>query len=431
MSEKNQNENINSSESSSQTASEALRAAFLELSNSALNIEKEIEQQTNILSAEEKPSLEEEVLVEEKKQKKEKKPKEKKFFKFAKKSESKKSEPVAEENQNTVMEESSASADENEIVPEEKIVEPENSVQNEKDSSVENVAEVTEKIEEPKSQKKAKKEKVVKEKKQKPVKEKKIKTGPNYWERLYAPEEKSGKISTGLWKTVMARELHSYFTSPIAYIVTALFLVSSGFLFFSTFFLGDRAELRNFFYRLPVLFSFFIPALTMRIFAEEKKSGSLETLMTLPVTTFDVVLGKYLATLISSLAMLVPTLSYVIACNMFGHPDGGPIWGGYIGAIFLAAAFTAVGLFSSSVTKNQILAFFMALAICIFSTFVGSFIVLLPPFLATLFTFISASSHFDSISRGILDSRDLIYFISVTALFVALTVRRLNKSRRD
>lgn len=423
MSEKNQNENINSSESSSQTASEALRAAFLELSNSALNIEKEIEQQTNILSAEEKPSLEEEVLVEEKKQKKEKKPKEKKFFKFAKKSESKKSEPVAEENQNTVMEESSASADENEIVPEEKIVEPESSVQDEKDSSIEDVAEVTEKIEEPKSQKK--------EKKQKPVKEKKIKTGPNYWERLYAPEEKSGKISTGLWKTVMARELHSYFTSPIAYIVTALFLVSSGFLFFSTFFLGDRAELRSFFYRLPVLFSFFIPALTMRIFAEEKKSGSLETLMTLPVTTFDVVLGKYLATLISSLAMLVPTLSYVIACNMFGHPDGGPIWGGYIGAIFLAAAFTAVGLFSSSVTKNQILAFFMALAICIFSTFVGSFIVLLPSFLATLFTFISASSHFDSISRGILDSRDLIYFISVTALFVALTVRRLNKSRRD
>ena len=260
--------------------------------------------------------------------------------------------------------------------------------------------------------------------------EKKESSFQNYWKRMFASEDKSQNPSTGLWRTIMRRELSSYFTSPIAYIVAALFLVFSGFLFFSTFFLAKRAELRDFFQSLPMLFSFFIPALTMRLFSEEKKSGSLETLMTLPVTELDVVLGKYLAALISSLFMLVPTVSYVIACNIFGHPDAGPIWGGYIGAVFLAAAFSAIGLFSSSVTKNQILAFFVALAICMFLTFVSSFVVLLPPFIANLFTFISASSHFDSISRGILDSRDLVYFVSVTVFFVALTVRCLNKSRK-
>ena len=259
----------------------------------------------------------------------------------------------------------------------------------------------------------------------------KEKNAPNYWQRMFAKEDKSSVTVTKHWKTIMKRELRSYFTSPIAYIVAALFLSFSGFLFFSTFFLADRAELRDFFMSLPMLFSFFIPALTMRLFSEEKKSSSLETLMTLPVTTVDVVLGKYFAALISSLFMLLPTLSYVIACNIFGQPDAGPIWGGYIGAVFLAASFTAIGLFSSSTTKNQILAFFVALAICIFLTFVNSFTVLLPPFLSNLFTFISASSHFDSVARGILDTRDLIYFISVTVFFVVLTIRSLNKSRKD
>lgn len=256
------------------------------------------------------------------------------------------------------------------------------------------------------------------------------KLGPSYWQRVFEPEDRSQKSTTGLWRTIMGRELKSYFTSPIAYIVTVCFLLLSGFLFFPTFFLDDRAELRYFFQNLPVLFSLFIPAMTMRLFSEEKKSGSLETLMTLPVTSLDVVLGKYFAALISSLFMLLPTLSYLIACNIFGHPDAGPIWGGYIGAVFLAASFCAIGLFSSSITNNQILSLFIALAICIFLTFVSSFVVLLPPFLANMLTFISASSHFDSIARGILDSRDLIYFVSVTVLFVALTVRRLNCARK-
>lgn len=228
---------------------------------------------------------------------------------------------------------------------------------------------------------------------------------------------------------IMHREIVSYFTSPIAYIVTGLFLIFSGFLFFSTFFLANRAELRNFFSMLPITLSFFVPALTMRLFSEEKRSGSIETLMTLPVTPFDVVCGKFCAAFISSAAMLVPSVFYVITCRIFGAPDAGPIIGGYLGALFLIASFSAIGLFASSVTKNQIIAFFIAFAICILLAVLGNFLVFLPAPIVSFLSFFSASDHFDSISRGIIDTRDLLYFISLTALFFALSVQTLNSDR--
>ena len=222
---------------------------------------------------------------------------------------------------------------------------------------------------------------------------------------------------------IMKRELKSYFSGPIGYIVTGLFLIISGFIFFSTFFLQNRAELRSFFALLPVLLSFFVPALTMRVFAEEKRVGSIETLMTLPVTETNVVAGKFLAAFIETLVMIAPTLFYVVAAEIFGEPDYGPIVGGYLGAIFLCACFVAIGLFASSLTKNQIIAFFIALAICIVFTLISAFLIFMPASVVAFFDFFSASSHFESISRGIIDTRDLIYFISLTALFLVLTVK--------
>ncbi len=222
---------------------------------------------------------------------------------------------------------------------------------------------------------------------------------------------------------IMKRELKSYFTAPVAYIVTALFLIIAGILFYSVFFLQDRAELRQYFSSLPILLSFFIPALTMKIFAEERRVGSIETLMTLPVTELDVVTGKYLASLLSTLIMLAPTLFYIIPAVVFGSPDFGPIIGGYIGAIFLSASFTAIGIFATSVTKNQIIAFFTAFIICIALTMIDSFLIFLPSPIVSLLSYISASGHFTSISRGILDTRDVIYFVSLTALFFASTVK--------
>lgn len=221
---------------------------------------------------------------------------------------------------------------------------------------------------------------------------------------------------------IMKRELGTYFSSPIAYIVTGLFLIISGIMFFTAFYLQNRASLRNLFSLFPILLSFFIPALTMRLFAEEKKSGSIETLYTLPVTEFDVVLGKYLAALIASSAMIAPTLFYLIGIIPFGLPDAGPVIGGYLGTIFLCAAFTSIGLFASSITKNQIIAFFTGFIICIVLTMVSEFLIFLPGPVVGFLQFISANQHFTSISRGIIDTRDLIYFVSLTALFFSVTV---------
>ena len=185
----------------------------------------------------------------------------------------------------------------------------------------------------------------------------------------------------------------------------------------------DRAELRAFFSSLPLILSGFIPALTMRLFAEEKRAGSIETLMTLPVTEVDVVVGKYLSSFISTLVMLAPTLLFIVPAEIYGSPDYGPIIGGYIGAIFLCASFTAIGIFTSAITKNQIVAFFAGIAICLALTLVDFILVFLPGSLSSFLGFFSAKTHFTSISRGIIDSRDFIYFISLTALFFTATVK--------
>ena len=229
---------------------------------------------------------------------------------------------------------------------------------------------------------------------------------------------------------IMKRELKSYFSGPIGYIVTGLFLIISGFIFFSTFFLQNRAELRSFFSLLPILLSFFVPALTMRVFAEEKRVGSIETLMTLPVTETNVVAGKFLAAFIETLVMIAPTLFYVVAAEIFGEPDYGPIVGGYLGAIFLCASFTAIGIFTSAITKNQIIAFLAGIAICVALTMIDFLLIFLPSGLSSFLSFISAKAHFTSIARGIIDSGDFIYFISLTALFFAATVkvRQLEKA---
>lgn len=235
---------------------------------------------------------------------------------------------------------------------------------------------------------------------------------------------------------IMKREIASYFSSPIAYIVTGLFLIFIGILFFTGFwfypgfFFVKRAELRGFFDFLPAMFSLFIPALTMRFFSEEKRSGSIETLMTLPVTSFDVVMGKFLAAFVAGIGMLVPTIAYAVTCAIFGRPDFGPIVCGYLGALFLIASFSAVGIFASSVTNNQIISFFIACSILAFLSLMHWIYPLIPAVVVKFLSFFSAKSHFDSIARGIIDSRDIIYFVSLTAVFFVLTIPNASKARR-
>ncbi len=217
---------------------------------------------------------------------------------------------------------------------------------------------------------------------------------------------------------IFKREIKGYFVSPIAYIVISVFLLVTGWFFFTTFFLFSQANLRNFFALLPITFSFVIPAITMRLFSEELNVGSHEVLLTMPVTFLDVVLGKFLAAVAFLAAMLIPTLSYPITVASLGQLDWGPVAGGYVGALLLGAAFSAVGLFASSLTRNQIIAFVVGMAICFGLTLMDKMLFFLPQSLLGFLQYIGADFHFQNIARGVIDSRDILYFLSVS--FVGL-----------
>ena len=212
---------------------------------------------------------------------------------------------------------------------------------------------------------------------------------------------------------IFQKEFRSYFVSPIAYIVIAIFLLVTGWFFFATFFLFGQASLRNFFGLLPIIFAFVIPAITMRLISEELNIGSYEILLTMPVTFTDVIIGKFLASVALVVAMLIPTFAYPITVTALGQLDWGPVVGGYLGAVFLGAAFSALGLFASTLTRNQIIAFIIGMAICFSLTLIDKMLFFLPRSLLNIFSYLGADVHFQNISKGIIDSRDIIYSLSV------------------
>ncbi len=215
---------------------------------------------------------------------------------------------------------------------------------------------------------------------------------------------------------IFKRESRAFFSSTGAYIVITLFLVLTGWFFFSTFFLSARADMRDFFNLLPMVFAFIIPALTMRLFSEEYRSGSFEISATLPVSLGDIIGGKFLASLFFTLVMLLPTMLYPVFIAFLGDLDPGPVAGGYLGAILLAASFSAIGILASSLTKNQIVAFIVSAAGCFFLTILSSILIFIPSFLIPFFQYAGVVFHFNNIAKGVIDSRDLIYFISVTLI---------------
>jgi ABC-2 type transport system permease protein len=217
---------------------------------------------------------------------------------------------------------------------------------------------------------------------------------------------------------IFRKDFRSYFVSPIAYIVIAIFLLVTGWFFFATFFLFGQANLRNFFSLLPIIFSFVIPAITMRLVSEELNIGSYEILLTMPVTFSGVIIGKFLAALAFVVAMLLPTAAYPVTVALLGQLDWGPVLGGYIGAVLLGGAFCAVGLFASSLTRNQIVAFIIGMAICFTLTLIDKMLFFLPRSLLGVLAYLGADFHFQNISKGIIDSRDVIYFASV--VFIGL-----------
>lgn len=239
---------------------------------------------------------------------------------------------------------------------------------------------------------------------------------------------------------IFKKEINTFFSSLIGYIVIGVFLVLMGLLLwvFPEFSIldGAYANLDTLFAVSPMVFMFLIPAVTMRTFAEEKQTGTIELLATRPITDWQIVGGKFLACLTLVVFALLPTALYYVSVYQLGAPpgnlDSGGILGSYIGLLFLAAAFSAIGVFASSLTNNQIVAFVLATFLCFFTYLAFDFLSRLPIFFGKTDDIVQAigiAYHYDSVSRGVLDSRDVVYFLSVISLFLAATVLSLGKRR--
>ncbi len=234
--------------------------------------------------------------------------------------------------------------------------------------------------------------------------------------------------------SIAKREFKTFFSSPIAYIVLGAFLLVSGWLYFSTLVVAGQASMREFFGLAPLLFVFLIPAITMRSIAEERQSGTLELLLTMPIEDWQVVIGKFIAALGMVGVCLVWTLPFaftVAALTATGAVfDWGPVIGGYIGLLFLASSFIAMGLWASALSQNQIIGFIVGLVLCFSFWVVDKFAFLLQPSLAQILEYASVNYHFLNIARGVIDTRDLIFYVSLTAAGLVLTTRVLSAVRK-
>lgn len=229
--------------------------------------------------------------------------------------------------------------------------------------------------------------------------------------------------------TILRRELGAYFNSPVAYIVISAFLLFSGGLFFSQVFLVKEATLRDFFGFASFISIFFAPAITMRLLAEEKRSGTLELLITMPVSDWEVVLGKFFAALGMFTVAVLLTITYPVTLSFMGELDWGAVVGGYLGLILMGAAYLAIGVMASSWTRNQVIAAIVAFAVTFSLYLCGKLLPILPSSLAPVLEYISLDSHFANISKGVIDTRDLIYYASLAGACLFLATRSLDSRR--
>ncbi len=229
--------------------------------------------------------------------------------------------------------------------------------------------------------------------------------------------------------SLVKKELRSYFNSPIAYVAVTAFLVFTSIWFFylQNFFAQNVASLRAYFAIMPTVFIILIPALTMRIWAEEKKLGTIEVLMTLPYKEYQLVLGKFLSTFIVLFIMVGLTLPVPILLSFMGRFDAGQIFGEYLGVLLIGTTGISIGLFISAVSTNQISAFVTGLVILLFLTLVNQVnqLVNLPVWLASVFNYFSLGYHFETFRKGLIDTRDLFFYLIVTGMFFYLNVKVL------
>ena len=227
-------------------------------------------------------------------------------------------------------------------------------------------------------------------------------------------------------KAVYFKEMKSYFNSPMAYIFLVIFAVINGYFFTRTFFLFNQSDMRSLFNIIPLVYLFFIPAVTMSLIAREKNLGTMEIISTLPLKNTDFVVGKFLAAFSLVMVGLIVTLVHLLTLTQVGtNVDYGAAFTGYLGLALAGAVYSSVGTFASSVTDNQVVAFIIGIFIVLVFFLMDKMLMFVPSYLTGLVQYISVDYHLSNISRGVIDSRNLVYFFSVVGFFLFLTVRSL------
>lgn len=235
-------------------------------------------------------------------------------------------------------------------------------------------------------------------------------------------------------KAILFREIKSFFGSPIGYLVIAIFLLLNG--LFLWVFEGDYnilksgfADLSPFFTLAPWILIFLIPAVTMRSFSDEMKQGTLELLFTKPLSIWQIVNGKFFGSMVLIVIAIIPTFIYVKVISSLGMPEGnidmGSTMGSYFGLLFLIASYCAIGIFTSTLSNNQIVGFILSVFLCFLFYFGFEGLATTIPSLENFISKLGMDNHFKSMSRGVLDTRDILYFVSLTVLFLSLTVFKL------
>jgi ABC-2 type transport system permease protein len=255
--------------------------------------------------------------------------------------------------------------------------------------------------------------------------------------RLFCEVEGSSarlRVIKGAMRNVLAifqREFASYFSSALAYIIVPVFLLLVGgfSLYFQDFLAAGQASMRPVFFWCAVSYLLLIPALTMRAFAEESRTGSIELLYTLPIREEEMVLGKYLAAMALMSLALALTLGYPLTLSAYGNLDWGPVAGGYLGLLLLGAAFSAIGIAASASTSSQVVAFLVSLVIGLLPFATGYSLARVPSSVLPLVQYLSFEYHFNHLSRGVIDSRSIVYYGSVVALFLHMAVFQLEQRR--
>jgi|TARA_Y100001949_G_scaffold176647_1_gene191195 ABC-2 type transport system permease protein len=230
--------------------------------------------------------------------------------------------------------------------------------------------------------------------------------------------------------TIYKKELRSFFTSPMAYIFLVVFSLVNGYFFTNTFFLYNQSDMRALFGIVPLVYLFFIPAVSMGLISREKSLGTIEIISTLPVRERDIVLGKYLAgfTLIL-VALLTTAVHYITLYNVGTTVDHGAVFTGYLGLALLGGVYTSVGIFASSLTENQVIAFIVGIAIVLAFFLMDKLLFFVPASMAGIIQYLSTEFHLSNISRGVIDTRNLIYFGSVIGFFLSMTTRVLESRK--